>query len=128
VAARDQYAVKVEGAREVRAALRKLEADMTDLTALHRGIAELVLPAAVALVPNTSGRGTGALAASLRPRGTRTRATIGSRLVYAPIVHFGWPARSRPASPYIQAAIEANATAILDRYERGMAAILAPYQ
>ncbi len=73
--------VRVEGADRLRATMRA-----AGLTA--------------AAAPSTPRR-TGVLATSIRPSGTARGAFARSRLVYAPVIHFGWPGHNIAAQPWL---------------------------
>jgi hypothetical protein len=124
VAANDAVAVRVEGARELRRELRALGADLGELTAANRRIAELVVPRARAMSPNTSGRGTGRLAESIAARATRTQARISSRLVYAPVIEYGWPAHGIEPTQFVQRAIEESRDAVVAAYQDELGRII----
>jgi hypothetical protein len=85
--------IKVEGAKELRASLKRAGADMKDFTAAHREAAAVV---AAAAGPDTP-RVTGMLASSIRPGATQTQAIVragGARVPYAGPIHWGWPRRN----------------------------------
>lgn len=88
--------VQIEGARQLRATLKRAGGDLQDLRAANRRAATTVVPAAAALAPKRSG----ALAASVRA-GATTRAGVvragKKRVPYAGPVHWGWPSRPDPA-------------------------------
>lgn len=88
--------VRIEGARQLRATLKRAGGDLQDLRAANRRAATTVVPAAAALAPKRSGN----LAASIRA-GATTRAGIvragKKRVPYAGPVHWGWPSRPDPA-------------------------------
>ena len=109
-------AVRVTGAKELRKALKNMGNDLSDLTALHRDLAEMVAQSARSKVPVRSG----ALSASIRGKGTKTRASVqaGSRMVpYAGPIHFGWPARNISPQPFLYDALDARKREVVSRYE-----------
>jgi len=97
--------VEVEGARELRRAMRRMEADMGDLTDVNRAAAAIVSEAAGDLVPVL----TGALHDSIRTTAARTRSAVvagrGS-VPYAGPIHFGWPARGIEPQPFLYEALD----------------------
>ena len=98
-------AIRVEGARQLRAALKRAGIDVADLKAAHKEAAELVKRAADPVAPRRSG----ALAASTRAAGTQGAAIIRvgtARVRYAGPIHWGWPARNIKAQPWIADAAE----------------------
>ena len=95
--------VRVQGARRLRATLRKAGVDVKQLKSINLEAARIVSAAAIGTAPvggpyKSRGRGRprkpGRLKASIRP-GATTRAGVvkagGSRLPYAGPVHWGWP-------------------------------------
>lgn len=91
---------RVEGAKELRASLKRAGADMKDFTAAHRAVSTLVAGRAGPATPRVSGR----LAGSIRPGGTQTQAIAragGVAVPYANPIHWGWPARNIRASLFL---------------------------
>lgn len=91
---------RVEGARQLRATLKKAGVQLSDLKAAHAQVAGLV---AARARPDTPHR-TGALAATLRSSGTSTAAVVRAgraSVPYARIVHFRY-------HPWITDAAEAT--------------------
>lgn len=92
--------IKVEGGARLRRTLRQAGSDLKDLTAAHSATAQLVANAGRARAPKVSG----ALAGTIRPSGTKTKAVVRAgfaRVPYAGPIHWGWPARSIPAQPFL---------------------------
>lgn len=109
-------AVKVTGAKELRKALKHMGDDLSDLTALHRELAEMVASAARQRAPRRSG----ALAGSIKGKGSTSRASVtaGSRTVpYAGPIHFGWPARNIAPQPFLYDALDSRKREVVSRYE-----------
>ena len=109
-------AVQVTGAKELRKALKNMGDDLSDLTALHRELAEMVASAARSRTPVRSGR----LMQSVRGKGSKTRASVtagGRGVVYAGPIHFGWPAHNIEPQPFLYDALDARKRAVVDRYE-----------
>ena len=100
MAASPVTSVKVTGARELRRAMKAAQADMSQLTQVHRDVGKVVQRRGESTAP----RRTGALAGSLRSQPTRTKARVGSRLPYAAPVHWGVPARNMEPNPWLSAA------------------------
>lgn len=115
--------VRVIGSKQLRASLKRAGLELDDLKAVNAAVAQLVAAAAASRAPQRSGR----LAGSIRGNRAVSRARVmagGSRLPYAGPIHWGWPARSIEANPFIRAAAVATEPAWTDRYERGVAAVL----
>lgn len=108
----DPVTVTVTGGTEAQAAFAAIGEGVQHLAATHQAIADLVLPRAAAGVPNTTGRGTGALAASLQAIGEDGAARLESDLVYAGVIEAGYG--------YVQAAIDASEGEIIALYEAGI--------
>ncbi len=108
--------VEITGAKELRAAMRRMNADMTDLTETNRAAAQPVLNHALDVVP----RGiSGALAGSIKISATRTRVQIraGGRMVpYAGPIHFGWPAHNIAPQPFLYEALDARGDEVVVVY------------
>jgi len=96
--------VRVEGADRLRATMRAAGLKLRDLSAVNRRTAAKVVTAAAPSTP----RRTGALAASVRPQGTQRVAAARSTLVYAPVIHFGWPGHNIAAQPWLMDAAVAT--------------------
>ncbi len=109
--------IQVTGAKELRVALKRMGADVKDLSVIHREAAEDVASAARQRAPVLSG----ALQGSIRAKGTKTRGTVtagGRGLPYAGPIHFGWPAHSIAPNPFIFDALDARKDEVVQRYER----------
>jgi len=92
--------VQVEGARQLRATLKKAGLDVQDLKDAHRKVAEQVAHDALPDTPRRSGD----LARSLRPAGTQTAAIVraGRKAVpYAAAIHWGSPRQHIKPQPWI---------------------------
>lgn len=95
-----QAGLQVVGARELRRTAKKAGDDLGDLKEAHAAAAGIVAPVARSAAPH----GSGALAASVRPSGTKTQSVIraGKKSVpYAGVQEFGWPARNIRPQPFI---------------------------
>lgn len=92
--------VKVEGARQLRAALRRAGDDLGDLKTANLAAAALVARAASLDVPRRSGL----LAGTVRPGATQSAAIVragSSRVPYAAVIHYGWAARHIEPHPFL---------------------------
>jgi hypothetical protein len=93
-------ALQVEGARQLRASLKRAGLDVQDLKAAHRAVADMVARESRASAPHRTGR----LAASVRGAGTQREAIVraGRKTVpYAGPIHWGWPSRHIAAQPWL---------------------------
>lgn len=119
--------VRVEGLKEVQAALRK--AKSKDLDAIMRTAnkesATLVVNDARPHVPVVSGK----LAASMKAQNTHRNAVIKlgtpKRVPYAGPIHFGWPARGIKAQPFLSKGIIKLRPQITERYAKAAKEVLA---
>jgi hypothetical protein len=92
--------VVVEGARELRATLRKAGDDLGDLRDVHATVSRYVALCSAAIAPRRSGR----LAGNVRGSSLKTSAVVragGAAVPYAGPIHWGWPARSIVAQPFM---------------------------
>jgi creatinine amidohydrolase/Fe(II)-dependent formamide hydrolase-like protein len=116
--------VQIEGARELRASLKAVDAELPkELAGIHKAIAEPIAQAAAGRAPKPTGR----LAASIRPQGTQrvARVAAGGRAVpYAGPIEFGWPARNIAPAGFLLGALEAEAEATGDRYLEAIDALI----
>jgi hypothetical protein len=116
-------AVKVTGAREFRAAMKHMSADLSDLTAINKAAASTVATEARNRAPVLTGR----LAGSIRAGATRTRGYVkagGRSIPYAGPIHFGWPRHNIEPQPFIFAALDDRRTEIIDKYEAHIEALV----
>ena len=117
--------VKVEGARELRRALKKAENDVERqaLKQAHRDAAEVVARRAAQIAPEVSGL----LAGNIRASGTQTKGIVraGSKKVpYAGPIHFGWPARNIGPQPFLYEAADDRVDEVLGLYLERIEGIL----
>jgi len=115
--------VRVDGARQLRATMKAAGADLSDLNAVNKRTASLVSAEAVGRSPRRSG----ALAATVRPAGTRTAAIVRAgraSVPYANVIEFGWPARGIEAQPFVFEAAQAKEPQWTAFYEGEIAKIV----
>lgn len=102
--------MRITGLKETLRALERTGTQSEDLKAVMREIAQMIVSAARLRVPVKSGQ----LATSIRPGSAKTKAMVyagnGRRgkngVPYAGIIHYGWPARSISARPFLDDARE----------------------
>lgn len=115
--------IQVEGAKELRAAMKRMGADLGDMTAINKSAAQTVAGQARSIVPVLTGR----LMGSIRPLATRTRGQVaaGNKSVpYAGPIHFGWPARNISADPFLWDALESKEGEVIEKYEAHIEALV----
>lgn len=98
--AQGQTVVQVEGLRELKRRLRRIEGGLADLKTEHRWVSDFVLGRARPSAPRRSGR----LAATMRGSGTVSASVLRvgtARVPYAGPIHYGWPARDIAAQPWL---------------------------
>jgi hypothetical protein len=111
-----QPAVQVKGAKELRRAMKHMDADLRDLRDVNLAAARIVAQRAEQTVPRRSGR----LGGSVKPTASRSRGNVvaGSRLVpYAGPIHFGWRKRNIEPQPFLYDALDDRRTEVIDKYE-----------
>lgn len=116
-------AVKVTGAKEFRAAMKRMDGDLSDLSAINKAAAETVAGDARGRAPVLSGT----LAGSIRAGATRTRGYVkaGSKgIPYAGPIHFGWPRHNIEPQPFVYDALDDRRGEIIDRYEAHIEALV----
>ena len=90
-------ALQIKGLTRFRSTLKKAGADMADLKAANVKAADTVVTRARATGPQRSGRLVGSVVAAR----TVGRARVRSNLVYAPVIHYGWPKHDIKAQPFV---------------------------
>lgn len=99
--------VRIEGLKELRAALKKAGADMESVKDAMGAIGDTVATAARPQAPYESG----ALAATIRANRAAGRATVmagSARVPYALPIHWGWPRRGITGRPFVLEAAQAT--------------------
>lgn len=104
--------VRVDGAQELAQTTRAAAQGIRDLNKPNQAAGRLIITASRSGVPIRTGR----LAASVALTVTDTEVTIGSNLIYAPVIHNGWPAHHIKARPWLAQAAEANQDRVIDTY------------
>lgn len=116
VAVNDRDAsIRIEGARELRRALKAAGDDLTELKEANQAAARVVFDAAERTVPRRSG----ALARSGRVNKAATRGSVvygGARVPYAAPIHWGWAARGIEAQPWVTDAAYAERDEVMAIY------------
>ena len=95
----DGVSLRVEGARELRATMRRAGIDLSDLTDANAAVAMLIATAATSGAPRRTGR----LAGSNRPNRAKTKAVVragGAGVPYANAIHWGVGPRAGLRGPH----------------------------
>lgn len=102
--------VRITGLKETLRALEKTGVDAQDLKNVMREISDIVARAATPRTPVKKGK----LALSIRSGSAKTKATVyagngrKNGVPYAGVIHYGWPARSITARPFLDEARALN--------------------
>ena len=114
----DDLAVRVEGAREIRRAIRQAEGKgKAELVAIHKDAATSVAEQARRKVPTRTGR----LQRTIRPNGSVARASVsagGARALHGRPVHSGVPSRGIRPTPFVTDAVSEQYPAIVRDIEQ----------
>lgn len=121
----DSVGIRVEGARELRASLKRADSKLGDeITDAHKDVADLVATESKPAAPRGK---TGKLGGSVRGAGTKTQAIIRAgvaRVRYAGPQHFGWAARNIAAKPWITDTAQRTEPRWTERYESAVEHVL----
>jgi hypothetical protein len=108
--------VEVVGLNELRAAFKKMGADINDLKGINLEAAQIVAKQAKTGVP----KDTGLLDSTIRAAGQAAAGVVragAARAPYAGPIHFGWPARNIEAVPFLYDALDDRRSEVLSAYE-----------
>lgn len=108
--------IKVDGAREIRRALRSVDGGVEDLKATHAEAAQIVERRAAQLVPRRSGLLSSTVRSTGQASGGVVRAGL-SRVPYAGPIHFGWPGHNISPQPFLYDALDDRRQQVIDAYE-----------
>lgn len=112
--------VKVEGDTELVRALEEARREVADLEPVHKELAGPLLNRARAEAPVL----TGGLVASLYPMIGPKAMGVGSTLIYAAPIHFGWAAHNIAPNPFLIRAKDAMASEAVKGYDRYLGKVL----
>ena len=87
----------LEGADHMADTLHAAARQLGDLTAAHQAASDHLAADAAGRAPRLTGR----LAGSLTATATATEAVVGSTLVYAAVIHNGWPGHNIRPTPFL---------------------------
>lgn len=107
--------VRVDGARQLRASLKRAGVALDDLKEANAKVAAYVAQLANARAPRRTGR----LAATLRGNRAAGRARVSAgtaAIPYAGPIHWGWEARNIDPQPWITEAAQDSQTVWLAQY------------
>lgn len=124
MARRGGAAVEVEGAPQLRRALKHMGDDAGDLRDANREAARDVEHEAESKVPVVSGR----LRSTIKSRANKRAASVvagGARAIYGPPIHFGWHRRNIEPDPFLYDALDERRGDVVARYEKRIGALVA---
>lgn len=114
--------VRIEGLNAVLRKLNKAGADAGEMRELMHSIGTIVVNGANP--PTLSGN----LRASMRAGKGKTKAVVragyASRVPYAGVIHYGWPARNIGAQPFLTDSLHANHGRIFAALDQGIDELL----
>lgn len=123
----DGASVRIEGLGRTLRALAKAGADAQDMRdAMHR-LGMVVVTAARPRVPIGKGPAAGRTLSTLRAGRGKTKAVVrmgGARAPYAPVVHYGWPARNIDPQPSLVDAYQATRPRVLAQLDTELGQLL----
>jgi hypothetical protein len=106
----------VQGADELRRALRRMSDRLDDMEGTHASAGEKIATVARAIVPRVSGALADTIAVETTPEGSAVVA--GSDAVpYAGVINYGWPARDIDAQPYLDEAVGTAGSDAIEVYQ-----------
>lgn len=115
--------VRVEGARELRRALKQAGEDLDDLKDANQAAGKIVLEEAEPRTPRRTGR----LATTGRVNRAAGKANVSygnAKVPYAGPIHWGWPARHIAAQPWVLEAAEASQPKWVQAYSDAVQKVL----
>ena len=96
--------MRLEGDVPLLASMNKAEKRLTDMGSQYGRTAQTIASRGRSTAP----RRTGALAASVGGSGQRMSAEVRSQIVYAGVIHWGWPAHGIEPQPWLSDAAQAT--------------------
>jgi hypothetical protein len=103
----------VEGAAELSASFRRASSDLEHMNDSHSRVGGFVVTQAKMAAPRRTGR----LAGSIRATATGSDVTIGSGLIYAGVIHNGWPRHGITANPFLRVPAERTQGSWINYYD-----------
>lgn len=113
--------IRITGLAKTIRAMEKSGADAGDMRDLMHALGMTVVRAAGPPVL------TGATADSARAGRGKTKAVVragGARVPWAPVVHYGWPARNIAPNPWLATALQRTRSRVLSQLDAGLGDIL----
>jgi hypothetical protein len=110
--------IRVEGGNVLRRTLKQAGADMKDLSAVNRQVANVVLPVAKATAPygpSANGHIRNTVRAGATQKTATVRAGNGS-IVYGHAIHWGWPRKGITANPWLSISAQSTESQWIELY------------
>lgn len=115
-------AIEVEGARELKRIIRKLNKQelRDEMKEANFNAASIIADEAADRAPKRTGRLANSIRANKAVAYGAVKAGSAARVPYAGPIHYGWPARGIRAQPFINEAIEARLGEARKGYEEAV--------
>ena len=112
----DESVIRILGLTRFRTTLRKAGLDLADMKDANQEAARIVQRRATNTVPKRTER----LMGSLKTPRVASKAVVRSNLVYAPVIHWGWPKRHIQPNHFLTDASAQTRPEWMAAYERAM--------
>ena len=115
--------IQVDGAKELRRALKAVDGGIDDLKAAHAESAEIVERRAEQLVP----RVTGLLETTIRSTGQAAGGVVRAgraSVPYAGPIHFGWAGHNIEPQPFLYDALDDRTREVVEVYEKRVGSLI----
>jgi len=118
--------IEVEGARELRRLLRKVESKEINkaIRSANKASAEVIRDRAREIAPVASGRLKRSIAAKGSQSSGSVKAGSAARVPYAGPIHYGWPSRNIKKQPFLLEAVSDKLPDARDVYEELMSEVM----
>lgn len=112
----DSVQVVVHGQERLQATMIKAAADIGHMDGATRRVEAGLSQRGRALAPKRTGR----LSRSVRPMSVQAsnQASVGSTLIYAGVIHNGWPRHHISPNPFLKRALESSTGMITSEYSQ----------
>lgn len=112
-----EFAVQVEGLRELQSAVSKADKGLgKKVREINKGAAEIVRDDAEPYVPVRSGRMRATLKVQAGQRDAKVKVGSPSRVPYAGVIHWGWPARNIAPQNFLEVGLARRADDVGEFY------------
>jgi carbon monoxide dehydrogenase subunit G len=121
-----QTIIKINGLREVVRSLNQYAGAVDDMKEANSKISAKVAQDAVSISPKKSGD----LARSIKGNRAKEKVQIkagGTRVPYAGVIEYGWPARNIEAEPYLRRAAYNNIKYTIEQYDANLESLKRKY-